>query len=570
MKLSLVPLLLAGTASASAAAIAERQVASTDSTSPSTASTATPTSTDSTPSSSSTTAVGPPSTVPTGVVIEGDYSGSLRPQIHFSPPSGWANDPNGMFRDSNGTWHFYYQYNPTGLVAGNQHWGHATSNDLYTWTNQPIALFPPNSTSGVFSGSAVVDANNTSGFFSNATAGVDNVVAIYTLNTPTNQVQELAYSYDGGYTFTPYEGNPVIDIGSTQFRDPKVFWHDETSSWVMAVAYSQDFTIGIYTSPNLKEWTHASNFTNHGLLGLQYECPNLVQVPVKDSDELAWVLYISNNPGMPQGGSAGQYFPGTFNGTHFEAVDGATRIAEFGKDDYARQWFGGTQPGESVSIAWASNWQYGQQAPTASEGWRSAMSLPRQHYLTNATRISPILVSYPYNFETVYNSSLLDGGAESVSVVNDSISVDFASLESKAVYFALNISLPANETLIPTTANLTVTFTSSGSSTNETLSMGYLFGQSDGGMTWIDRGHLGGFSNPFFTDKFSTAQAGKAYRIEGVLDRSLFELFLDEGAYAATVDVYPTSPLDGLTVETADLPEEAEVSLAVWGLRGTW
>jgi beta-fructofuranosidase len=114
--------------------------------------------------------------VPTGAPIEGDYTGPLRPQVHFSPPEFFMNDPNGMFRDSNGTWHLYYQYNPTDYVAGNQHWGHATSEDLYHWENQPIALFPPEEHVFVWSGSAVVDPDNTSGFFPDQD---DGVVAIY-------------------------------------------------------------------------------------------------------------------------------------------------------------------------------------------------------------------------------------------------------------------------------------------------------------------------------------------------------------------------------------------------------
>ncbi|KAL1738505.1 glycosyl hydrolase, partial [Schizophyllum fasciatum] len=190
------------------------------------------------------------------------------------------NDPNGCFVDANGTWHLYYQYNPYQPVAGNQHWGHATSKDLYHWENQAIAISPPDNTSQVFSGSAVIDTNNTSGFFPNQT---DGVVAIYTLNTPTKQVQEISYSTDGGYTFTAYEGNPVIDVNSTQFRDPKVIRHGD--SWVAVIAHSQDFVIGIFTSPDLIHWEHASNFTHQGLLGLQYECPNLVKIPVEGSDE---------------------------------------------------------------------------------------------------------------------------------------------------------------------------------------------------------------------------------------------------------------------------------------------
>ncbi|GAA5894822.1 hypothetical protein JCM6882_006687 [Rhodosporidiobolus microsporus] len=579
--------LLAAAGSASAAAIAERQVVSSatgsvvaptptigeSSAAPSSlASTASATGTGSAAATDvssvapSSTSVGPPSTVPTGVPIEADYSGPLRPQVHFSPPSGWANDPNGMFKDGEGTYHFYYQYNPTDVVAGNQHWGHATSEDLYHWTNQPIALFPPNSTSGVFSGSAVLDPNNTSGFFPNTTTGV---VAIYTLNTPTNQVQEIAYSFDNGHTFEPYEGNPVLDVNSLQFRDPKVFWYED--HWVMVVAFSQDFTMGIYTSPDLKEWEHASNFTNHGILGLQYECPNLIQVPHNTTGELIWVMYLSINPGAPQGGSIGQYFPGDFNGTHFEAFDGAARLADFGKDNYAAQWFGETDERDSIAIAWASNWQYGQQVPTADEGWRSAMSLPRQHRIVEAPRIGYVLASYPYNLSSVYNSSLLPNDTTSASVVNDSLTVDFSSLSSNAVYFALNISLPADAD-IPSTATLNVTLSSP--STNETLATGYILGNADGGFAWIDRSKANGAGtiaeNPFFTDKFSSASATLAYRIEGVFDRSLFELFIDEGTYSATVAVYPSSPLSVLRVASGDLPEGAEVSVGVWGLESTW
>ncbi|GAA5822831.1 hypothetical protein JCM11251_004393 [Rhodosporidiobolus azoricus] len=518
---------------------------------------------------------GTPSTVPTGVV-EGDYSGPLRPQVHFSPPSGWANDPNGLFREAeNGTYHFYYQYNPTGLVAGNQHWGHATSDDLYHWTNQPIALFPPNSTSGIFSGSAVLDPNNTSGFFPNTTSGV---VAVYTLNTPTNQVQEIAYSYDNGYTFEKYEGNPVLDVNSLQFRDPKVFWYED--HWVMAVAASQDFAISLYTSPDLKEWEFASNFTHHGLLGLQYECPNLIQVPHKETGELIDVLYISINPGAPQGGSIGQYFPGTFNGTHFEAFDAAARIADFAKDNYAIQWFAETEKSESIGIAWASNWQYGQVSPTADEGWRSAMSLPRQHHIVEAPRIGYVLASYPYNLSAVFSAPLLptanstsnSSTPESVSVVNNSVTVDFSNLTSNAIYWSINLIVPADGAPIPSTASLNVTLSSPIS--NETLRTGIFLGGSDGGFTWIDRSRASNAGtiaeNPFFTDKFSTASPTLPYRYEGVFDRSLLEVFVDEGTYSGTVVVYPSSPLNVLEVASNDLPEGAEIDVAVWGLEGTW
>jgi beta-fructofuranosidase len=449
--------------------------------------------------------------------------------------------------------------NPTDVVAGNQHWGHATSRDLYHWTNQPIALFPPNSTSGIFTGSAVIDSNNTSGFFPNTT---DGVVAIYTLNTATKQVQELAYSYDGGYSFTPYSGNPVIDVGSNQFRDPKVIWYED--HWVMAVSYATEFTVGIYTSPNLKDWTHASNFTHAGLLGLQYECPNLVEVPFKNSSGTGWVLGIGINPGAPLGGSIDQYIPGQFNGTHFTAFDSAARIADFGKDNYAGQWFFGVPQGEAVSVAWASNWEYTNDVPTASEGWRSVMTLPRRNFLTNASRVGWDLVSEPYDLTPILGTKL--GGND--SLINSTITIDYSNVSSNAVYFDVNITIP--EAL---TANLTgsatfnFTFSASG---GEKVSGGYFLGGSNAGTVWLDRGKTNGFDNTFFTDKFSLTQASNAKRIQGVFDRSIFEVFLDEGDFSGTTVFYPTQPLTQMTAGTTGLLEGVQLSVGVWALEAGW
>lgn len=410
----------------------------------------------------------------------------------------------------------------------------------------------------MFSGSAVVDSNNTSGFFPNQTNGV---VAIYTLNTPTEQTQDIAYSLDGGYNFTLYSGNPVLRVNSNQFRDPKVFWYDD--HWVMVVAFSVDFAIGIYTSENLKNWTFASNFTHHGLLGLQYECPNLVQVPVNGSDDKAWIMAISINPGAPLGGSIAQYFPGTFNGTHFEPFDRAARIADFGKDNYATQWFYGLPSSEAVSIGWASNWQYTNVVPTASEGWRSAMSVPRRNFLTNATRIGYVLASAPYDLSPILGPSLGSSG----NLVNSSLSVDFANLTSNAVYFSANISIPSNASAM-SGSSMNMTFTTI--SSNETLALGYFFGGDNAGAIWIDRGGLNGFSNPFFTDKFSLTQVGTAYRIEGVLDRSLLEVFVDDGTFSATNDIYPTEPLTKMNVATTGIPDGSQISVGVWGLNSVW
>ncbi|KZV74497.1 glycoside hydrolase family 32 protein [Peniophora sp. CONT] len=495
--------------------------------------------------------------------IPGNYSGALRPQVHFSPPQHFMNDPNGLHVDANGTWHLYYQYNPFDVVAGNQHWGHATSDDLYHWVNQPIAISPPDNNTQVFSGSAVVDVNNTSGFFPNQTNGV---VAIYTLNqiSPALQTQAISYSYDGGYTFQPYEGNPIIPSTSAQFRDPKVIWYED--HWVAVIAYAQDFSIGLFTSPNLKDWTATSNFSHAGLLGLQYECPNLVEVPVEGTNETMYLLTISINPGAPLGGSITEYFPGVFNGTHFEAVDGAARIADFAKDNYAGQFFYGTPAGEdAISIAWASNWQYTQVLPTAVEGWRSVMSLPRRNYLANLTRLGYDLISVPYDLSPVVGAQLGTGDA----LANASSTVDYSTVSSNAIYWEVNVTGLPPASQVPAAASFN--FSLSTQASGESVSGGFFFGGDSA--FWLDRGHTNGFENPFFTDKFSVTQVldqDGTWSTSGVVDRSIIEVFVDRGRYSGTAAFFPTSPLDLFTLRTDGMPEGVQVSFAVYALNSVW
>ncbi|KAG8676458.1 Invertase [Fusarium poae] len=503
-------------------------------------------------------------TVPTGTPISGDYNGTYRPQVHFSPPQHFMNDPNGMFRDADGLWHLYYQYNPTAVVAGNQHWGHATSKDLYHWVNQPIALFPLKDDTFVFSGSVVIDENNTSGFFPDQDNGV---VAIYTLASPTIQDQAIAYSRDGGYTFEPYDENPVINSTSNQFRDPKVIRYND--SWIMVVAYPQDFAIGIFESSDLKEWTPTSNFSHHGLLGLQYECPNMIPIPYIDEDgerqDDMWLMVISINPGAPLGGSITEYFPGHFNGTHFEAVDGAARIADFGKDNYAGQWFYGLSEDENpVSIAWASNWQYTQIVPTADEGWRSAMSLPRENYLTKAKRVGWKLVSKPYDLSTVIGREL----ASNDSFGNSTLTVDYSDVESNAIYWEVNVTgIP--DTGVASTASMNFTFLSPVS--GESIKAGYYFGGDP--VYFLDRGNTRAFDNIFFTDKTSLGSLAAndgSWNTSGVIDRSIFEGFLNGGVDSVTNTFFATEPLTLMVFSTTDLPEDVKVSISVYALESAW
>lgn len=469
--------------------------------------------------------------------------------------------------------------NPTDIVAGNQHWGHATSKNLYHWDNQKIALYPGAEGEGIFSGSAVIDVNNTSGFFPYQKNGV---VAMYTLNTAKEQTQEIAYSVDSGYTFTKYTKNPVISINSTQFRDPKVLWYARTKSWVAVISYAQDFVIGIFTSPNLIDWTHASNFSHAGLLGLQYECPNLVSLPMLSNASIPepldpsnfastgemFILQISINPGAPLGGSISQYFPGTFNGTHFAAVDSATRFTDFAKDDYAGQFFYNIPANEpQIAIAWASNWQYAQNVPTGPlENFRSFMSLPRRNVLANTTRAPYTLVSYPCDLGPLHTSS--KPLASSNNLANSSLLYDYSTtVPSGALSFSMNI------TAIPlANATGTANFTFMSSNTGESIRGGFFLGGDT--PFWINRGYIRGYDNPFFTDKFSTNSLidpdTQTFRLLGVIDRSILEIYLDNGANVATVIFFPEGELDTLMLATRDLSMGVGVTADVWGLESGW
>lgn len=454
--------------------------------------------------------------------------------------------------------------NPTSTTAGNQHWGHATSQDLYHWINQPIAIFPPNENSNIYSGSAIVDVNNTSGFFPHQNNGV---VAIYTINTPTSQTQALSYSTDGGYTFQSYPGNPVLSDNSSQFRDPKVSWYAPTQQWVMVVSYAQALTIGFFTSDNLKEWQHVSNFSHHGLLGDQYECPNLVEIPMEGQTEPMYVLAVSINPGAPIGGSITQYFPGSFNGTVFTPVDGAARISDFGKDNYAGQFFYGI-PGDQnqISLAWTSNWQYSQVVPTGPlEGWRSSMSLPRVNYLKNITRVGYDLVSAPYDLSAVTDATALIDK----SMGNGSVDVSYSTVSSGALYFQINIT---NIPVVNITGTANFTFRSSRS--GESLRAGYFLAPDSA--FFIDRGNVKGFDNPFFTDKFSTScpynpsASSLSWSVEGVIDRSILEVFINGGESSATVSFFPEQALDTIEITSSGLNPGVRVNAAVYGLNSAW
>jgi len=299
-----------------------------------------------------------------------------RPAYHFTPAAHWMNDPNGMVYYQ-GTYHLFFQYYPGGMVWGPMHWGHATSPDMVAWQEQPIALFP-DSLGYIFSGSAVVDARNTAGF---GHAGQVPLVAIFTYHNPKlektdpahSQSQGLAYSLDAGKTWTKYAGNPVLKSpGIVDFRDPKVSWNALTSKWLMTLATKDRITF--YSSPNLKDWTKESEFgAKLGAHGGVWECPDLF--PLTLNGKTYWVLLVNLNPGGPNGGSATQYFVGTFDGHTFKPLNDKTKWADYGPDEYAGVTWENAGP-RRLFLGWMSNWEYANQVPTSP--WRSAMTIPRE------------------------------------------------------------------------------------------------------------------------------------------------------------------------------------------------
>ena len=290
-----------------------------------------------------------------------------RPIYHHTPAYGWMNDPNGMFY-KDGIWHLYFQHNPFGSQWENMTWGHSTSTDLVHWTfeGDPVQ---PDVWGAIFSGSAVVDKENTAGF------GKDAVVALYT-SAAESQIQSMAYSTDNGKTFTKYEGNPVITSNVPDFRDPHMFWNDDIKKWNMILAAGQHMEI--YTSDNLKEWKLESSFgAEYGNHGGVWECPDLMKMKVKGTDKEKWMLICNINPGGPFGGSATQYFIGDFDGYKFvcDTKPEVTKWMDYGKDHYATVTFDNAPDGRHVAIAWMSNWQYANLVPT--KQYRSCNSIPR-------------------------------------------------------------------------------------------------------------------------------------------------------------------------------------------------
>ena len=476
-----------------------------------------------------------------------------RPNFHFTPKVGWMNDPNGMFY-YNGYYHLFFQHYPDGNKWGPMHWGHAISTDMVVWKEQPIALYPDD-LGYIFSGSAVVDLQNTSGF---GTGGQVPIIAMFTYHNAKKakgidvESQAIAYSLDEGLTWTKYLGNPVIkNPGIRDFRDPKVSWNEEHKKWVMVLA-AQDKVI-FYGSKNLKSWEQLSDFgmdlnREIGTHGGVWECPDLFPIPVEGTDEIKWVLYVSVNPGGPNGGSATQYFIGDFDGTKFtmdkdfETVldKGQNFWIDFGKDNYAGVTFSNvtSKNGGKFYMGWMSNWEYANKVPT--ETWRSAMTVAREIKLIRDAD------SYRLAFNPVDEIDAY----KVVKYKKENIAVDgaLALLNSDKIDFS-RAAISFNISDIRKDSFTYKLFNKQG----DELSFGY---NGIDNTFFIDRNKSGktGFSDTFSNKKSIAKRISDRSTLSGtiLLDKTSIELFFDEGSTVMTEIFFPNVPFETLSIESVN------------------
>lgn len=427
-----------------------------------------------------------------------------RPTYHHTPAYGWMNDPNGMFY-KDGVWNLYFQHNPYGSQWENMTWGHSTSTDLLHWKYEGDAILP-DVIGTIFSGSAVVDKNNTAGF------GEGAVVALYT-SAGENQTQSMAYSTDNGKTFTKYAGNPIITSNVPDFRDPHMFWNEDIKKWNMILAAGQQ--MNIYTSDNLKDWKYESSFgTGYGNHDGVWECPDLMKLKVRGTDKEKWMLICNINPGGPFGGSATQYFVGDFDGHKFtcDSKPEVTKWMDYGKDHYATVTFDNAPEGRHVALAWMSNWQYAAQVPTMQ--YRSGNSIPRD------------LGLFEHKGETY------------CSVVP---SQEVTSARSKKATKTLS---EACELVVNLKGDATITLSNA---KNEKVVMSYDAKNETFSMDRTQSGKID-FSDDFAV-KTTAPTYGKMKQLRIFIDKSSIEAIDAEGKMAMTNLVFPTKPYNKVTVK---------------------
>jgi fructan beta-fructosidase len=438
------------------------------------------------------------------------------------------NDPNGMVYDK-GIYHLFYQYYPDSTVWGPMHWGHASSADLIHWKNLPVALYP-DSLGYIFSGSAVVDKKNSSGF---QQGSIQPLVAVFTYHNIAGekkgrndfQYQGLAYSIDHGKTWQKYAGNPIIaNPGIKDFRDPKLIWHEGSGKWIITLAAGNK--VQFYASADLKKWQLCGTFgEKEGSHDGVWECPDLFPLKTADGKETKWVLLVSVGTGAPNGGSGTQYFTGEFDGQKFVSDAAKTvKWIDYGTDNYAGITWSNSPDNRRIFLGWMSNWQYAQQVPT--KNWRSAMTIPRELGLLKS----------PAGYHLIANPV-----KETLGLRLEKEAVNFLSRKEHPISLnelLLNFSLenPESEDFGIELFN----------SINEKLRIGYNRKKNS---YYIDRTHAGntGFSKEFAAlHEAPRLSNHKTIQLHLFIDKSSVELFADGGKTVMTDLFFPTDDFNAV------------------------
>jgi fructan beta-fructosidase len=473
-----------------------------------------------------------------------DTTPAFRPGYHFTPRRNWINDPNGLLW-FDGEYHLFYQYNPNGDVWGDIGWGHAVSTDLQHWEELPVALHADEHTM-IFSGSAVIDTHNTSGF---AGPGETALVAIYTAarrNPGGLQNQHIAYSTDRGRTWTKYAGNPVLDLGMAEFRDPKVQWYAPGGFWLMAVVLPELHRVAFYASSDLKSWRHLSDFGPAGATSGIWECPDLF--PVEWAGGTAWVLKVDVFDGHVSGSMGGQYFVGDFDGVRFTPYPGqAPRWSDYGADFYAAlSWNGLPEGAGPVWIAWMNNHRYAKDTPTLP--WRGAMSQPRRLAL-RADAHGLLLVQEPLAQLAARRTNLrqvagmrLENGTHVWPLAGMQCDIDVRFALRDAREFGLRL----------------------GAADGDHTLIGY---DAASGTVFVDRSGSGLMADhPDFPGRRAApVEAADGLHLRILVDNCSVEVFVNDGAATLTELVFPATPAATLTLYAADGGVDL-LSLDLWQL----
>ncbi|MCF8302024.1 MAG: glycoside hydrolase family 32 protein [Bacteroidales bacterium] len=489
------------------------------------------------------------------------YTEQHRPQFHFTPEEKWMNDPNGMVY-YDGEYHLFYQHNPDTNVWGPMHWGHAVSTDLVHWGHLPIALYP-DELGTIFSGSAVVDEKNTTGF---KKGEEDPIVAMFTHHhDQKGQTQSIAYSLNRGRDFTKYKDNPVItNPGIADFRDPKVLWHEESRQWVMVLAVRDH--VRIYKSPDLINWEMTSKFgKGEGNHNGVWECPDLFQLPVGGNPEdKRWVMIVSIGDGAPNGGSGTQYFIGDFDGEKFTNVNpaGTELWIDWGRDNYAGVTWANIpeKDGRRIFLGWMSNWRYATMVPTYK--WRSAMTVPRKLELYS-TPEGICLSSEPVDELTKLRMETTSLEAEMISgYENKTGGLGFSSptMEMELEFTTENGSQFGNASHFGIELS---------NSKDEKVSIGY---EKDNKRFFIDRRNSGktDFSEDFAGIHYAPWENDdEKIKMKLLIDVSSVELFAEDGKVVMTDIFFPNEEFTQVKL----FSKNGNVKLnsgKIWNLKSAW